>query len=850
MSWTDCIERALAAKKITGAKADEARERYENLYRNAVADGMSPTDAEDHAATLATGQIEAEKVQKRVADYKQMAWSIDNYKTFAEGGAAKIGDNAKAIIEGRVGSTPGIISLNDHATTAEGRIKAFLSDMTDKYSPKLIGLHYPKAGLENIVRELFKPGSTGDKVAEGLAKAWTKATDYGVKLYQDTGGILNHLEEWRLPQMQNRTKLWKVGGKQGETWIKDHMRWLDWNKMQWPNGARIDPADRERVLSEVYKTMKTGGDIRIKPGQYRGAGGGGLADHRFLIYRDADSWLAAHAKYGDGSIYETMMQHVEGMARRIATIKSFGPKPAFGLEQMISNMKRIAADADVAADKPPRTLPMIGETKFGIPTTYKDEATAATNYLRDAFQVKVRGMNAPENGSASLAAGMLANTRQAIMSAVLGSTYLYQGTQDFFTAALRYRLAGLPLFKSVATYAKLFTGQDKDLVRTLQRAGFINLSQSRIAHGYTRMTGLEPQGNRFTQRLSDTIMRASLTEWHAASARFTTAAEFTGALADWRHLPFDQVPGKRIMETHGITPEDWDAMRSTPLHVEGGHSFLFPDDHIDKTTIGTEADRFHTADLFMSMINQEAKLATIEAQVATALTLKGTTRPGTLLGEVARSLAMFKNFPLTVFNTHIRQALLENTIPGKIGYAAQVLLGMTLFGAVGVVLHDLSAGKNPQSMFDKNHIVSPEFWTRAALASGGFGIIGDLIAGNLQHGKTLGETLAGPLVNEGSDAINLAGEATKAVAGEKNHFARAANSFGQRWMPGSTLWWLKAPLRAMIWDNLLKATDPTAAEVFRRRVTAAQQNGQSYWWGPGNTLPTSAPDLSALVSRH
>ncbi|MER8854432.1 hypothetical protein NKI51_11635 [Mesorhizobium australicum] len=842
MAWLDCIDRALQAKRITGKKADEARERYANIYKEAIADGMSPGDAETHAADQATGQIEAEKAAKKSADFKQMQFSVNDWRAWQASDPKRIGWNANSVIEGTIGASPRI-SLNDFTTTAEGRLKSFLADMIDKYSPKMIGLVYPKAGLENIVRELYEAGSSGDRAASAFATSWTKATDYGVKLYNTAGGILNHLEEWRLPQMQNRVKLVKLGGKEGETWIKDHMQWVDWSKMIWPNGAHIDPLDRERVLSEVFKTMKTGGDYRIKPGEYRGAGGG-LADHRFLIYKDADSWLTAHQKYGDGSIYEMMMQDIEGMARRIATAQSFGPKPALGLEQMISNMKKFAADADLGRDNPPKELGF-------IPTTHHDAATKAENFLRDAFKAKVEGTNAPQNGSSAVIAGLAGDARNLIMSAVLGSVYLYQGTQDFFTAALRYRLAGLPVMHATGTYLKMFSTADKELPKLLMRSSFINLAQSRIAHAATRLTGLEPQGSRITQRISDTVMRATLTEWHAAAARFTTAAEFTGALADWRNLTFDKLPGKAMFESHGITAADWDAMRATPVHNLKGHEFIFPDDHITGTSTGSESERFGRADKFMAMINQEAKLATIETQVAAQLALKGATRPGTLPGELLRSAAMFKNFPLTMFNTHIRQALLSPTIPGKIGYMAQVVLGMTLFGAVGVVLHDVAAGKNPESLFEKGHITSPEFWTRAALASGGFGIVGDFIAGNLEHGKTLGETMAGPLVGEGSDLINLAGEAAKAAAGDpKSHFARKANEFGSRWAPGSTIWWLRAPLRAMLWDNLLKATDPQAAEVFRRRQAATLKNtGQTYWYPPGAEGPTGFPDLTALVRK-
>jgi hypothetical protein len=405
--------------------------------------------------------------------------------------------------------------------------------------------------------------------------------------------------------------------------------------------------------------------------------------------------------------------------------------------------------------------------------------------------------------------------------------------------------------RAAGTYVKMFARIDRDLPKVLRRAGFINLSQSHQSQALARLTGLEPEGSAIARRLSDTIMRASLTEWHAAAARFTTAAEFCGALADWRDMPFDELPGKGMFETHGITADDWDKLRATPVTDHHGSEFLFPDDHIFKTANGTEDERYAVADKFMSMINQEAKLATIETQVAAQLALKGNTRPGTLLGEAARSMAMFKNFPLTLINTHIRQGLLKPTIPGRVGYVASVMLGMTLFGAAGVVLHDVAYGKNPQSVLSKDYILNPEFWLRALFASGGLGLVGDLIEGNLGHDRSIGEVMGGPLAAEGSDLIKLMGATGKAAFGAPDqHVMRKVSAFGARWMPGSTLWYLRAPLRAMIWDQLLKATDPQAASVFRRREQFARKNGQGYWWGPGELLPNSAPDLTALTRKE
>jgi hypothetical protein len=154
-------------------------------------------------------------------------------------------------------------------------------------------------------------------------------------------------------------------------------------------------------------------------------------------------------------------------------------------------------------------------------------------------------------------------------------------------------------------------------------------------------------------------------------------------------------------------------------------------------------------------------------------------------------------------------------------------------------------------MLSRDHFINPEFWTRAALGGGGLGIVGDYLTNNLNSGSTgLGGVVAGPLIEMASSLRDLtAGEVAKFVAHRPVHLGRDLTRFLERWFPGDTLWYMRAPLRALIWENLLKATDPQAPEVFRRQERAARQNGQSYWWEPGHNLPSSAPNLGALVRR-
>ena len=838
MSWMDCIERALAAKRITSKSADTAREKYQNLYKEGLADGMGDRQAQDWAATQATQQIEVDLAGVKKRKLAQMRHSIDTWNTLNKGGPKKMKANAKAFFDLEPAATPGIISYKDQVEINRGYFQRLLDGFIDKYSPKFAGLHMPKAGLENIVRELFQPGSTGDAMAASIAKAWIATTDFAVRRFNQVGGVLSNRDGWLMPQRQSAIRLYKIGMTE---WVADHMGWLDWNKMRFPDGSRIDPADRERVLKEVFNTLKTGGDNKLVPGSSRGRGaavGNKFDAHRFLVFKDADSWLAMHNKYTEGaSIFETMLNHLDSMAHDMALVQVFGPNPSVGVQQIATSLKKIAATADIAEKKPPRVHGV-------IPTTWGDEAQKAVNDLDDTFRVITRANQAPENGGASIIAGLMGDVRSTTTSALLGSIFVW-APQDFANGVFRMRFAKLPVWRSMARYFTYMNPANKEDVKLMMRHGFINEAATRFAHTHMRITGLEAGGSRLGRRISDFVLRAGLTNWHTQSARFTTAAEFAGAMADWRNLSFDKVPLKRVMEAHGITAVEWDAMRKTPVATFKGHEFLMPDDYVRHSGL-PEAKAYDLADKFMTMIGQEARMATIEGSINSAVKLKGATRQGTLSGEIMNSVSMFRSFVLTAAHWHISAGLSQPvTVGGKIGYVGGWMAAMLVSGMIGLQLQQMVRGRDPLAMFD-----GPDFMLRAALAGGGFSIFGDLVAGDvLGTGIDMTTAIAGPPIEFLANATSLTvGNIFEAVRGKPTHFAEEAVKFTQKWAPGTSLFYVRRALQALVWENLLRWADPQAEHDFRKQARKLKRDtGQDQWWWPGKALPSRGPDLSAAV---
>ncbi len=44
-------------------------------------------------------------------------------------------------------------------------------------------------------------------------------------------------------------------------------------------------------------------------------------DHRFLIFKNADSWMKYQNEFGDPNVYDTMIAHTKNMSRDIAMME-------------------------------------------------------------------------------------------------------------------------------------------------------------------------------------------------------------------------------------------------------------------------------------------------------------------------------------------------------------------------------------------------------------------------------------------------------------------------------------------------------------------------------------------------
>ncbi len=816
-TFRECLEEQLKTKRVPRRKVKAALDRYDQLRETFIDEGMNPADAEARAGDQATRETMFRLKEDERRKTAQALKAIELSATFQRSDiAATPGQRLKALVSPRAG-TP-IQSYEVLKDVYRGLIYSRMSDIIEQFGTKGLGVIRSEKGLEKVIREMFGI-DTGDPVAKLLAKSWREASDLSVDLFRQVGGALAKREDWLIGQRQSPARMVQAGRK---TWIADHLNWLDWNRIRRPDGTLVAPAEREQYLSDVFDTIRTGGANKISGGKTRRSATGNQLDaSRELIFKDADSWLAMHQKYQDGSIFDQMVGHVETRAHHIAMMKVFGPNPKQGAETAKAIARQIAGKLDAA------------DESGNVPALAKLDDDAAT--FDDMFIRATRAANgSPEN---RIAAGA-ALTRNTLTSAMLGSAALIAIPGDLVNAAHVRAFNKMGAKIGMADYLKMFNpldSADRDIAR---RAGFVHESAVALAYSAERFSSLAAEGPKWGRRMADVVMRASLLSGHTQAARFATQTEMLGLLARYRDEAFDDLPFREMLKQNDINARDWDEMRAIPLwEPKPGATFMRPSDVFRHLGDTRRAHELH--DKFMALAVGVSKEMIPEATIESATTLRGATRSGTPIGEVANSLAMFKSFPVTFVNIHMRKMLLRESAIGRGGYLIALIAGMTMAGALATQLREITQGRDPQS------VDSVAFWATAMLRGGGLGIWGDVLFAGFNRPDGLNDLVAGPLLSTLGKGLNLTfGNLYEAIQGEDTNALPEAISFARDIMPGHSIWYGRLLFQRMIFEQVMQEVDPRAFARAKSRLKRwAEQNDTGFWFEPGDTAPDRAPEL-------
>ena len=818
MSLDKCLSTLQAAGKIDPGREEQARKIYEEI-RAAIGDELGADEAAAKATQRALERLKNEAAEKRrqtllqASRQREIMGNLRDYRDsrgredWAAAAVAHIESDGVATFSNIEGRRKAVL----------GQLHGTLTDFLATFRRDLLGRVRQDADLEDVIRYGFREEVKNPSARE-LGEAFDRTSEQGRLRFNQAGGHIPKRNRWGITQTHSMMEIRKAGFADWRAFTMEH---LDPSEM-YDNltGRPLGRAEVEKMLPGIFETVTTAGWNNVEPSgvPLNGKMANRRADPRLLVFKSADAWLAYHKRFGEGDLFDLMLGHIDGMARDIAAMEVLGPNPAATLrwmEQMIQK-QGTTTDAKLGGQK------------------RENAAKAAIKRMRDMYALYSGRASSPV--STKWARGF-AGGRNVIVSALLGRAAISAVT-DLSYQRVAAQFAGLPMTGILKRYVKLFRPTVNADQKLAVRSGLVAENWATLAVAQQRYA-TEVTGPEFARRLADFTMRASFLSPWTQAGKWAFGMEFMGFLADQRRLAIDNLPAPlaRTLQRYGFSGEEWDIIRKTPLFEHEKATFLRPDDLARRTDV-PQALANDLATRMLEMIQQETEYAIPGATLRGRATLLSDTQPGTFAGEMLRSLAQFKNFPVSVITMQMQRMMSIKGAMGKAAYGANLVISTALMGYFAYQMKQVASGKTPIPFTEEN-------WKKlvgaSVLQGGTLGLYGDYLFGDTnRHDRNIEQSVAGPVVGALADTQRLTvGNLMEAAQGKKTNAGVEALDYAGRYSPGGNIWYLDLAYQRVLLDQLRKEVDPNYQEAFRRmEAKARKEMDQEYWWAPGEMTPS------------
>lgn len=825
MPFSRCIAAALADQQITQDEHDHYQQvftGFENDYRRQ----MSPHEAAAEAARETFRYIEDATAEQRRRTFLALAAResvLSRLDSHVNGRTGKSDpyQAAQALYDRLAPGRRGLAVEQQHEFW-RGQAQAELDGAYTTWRRNMLGQRREIPREINIVREVFGE-RTGDEAAMMLAAGWKRASEMLRQAFNRFGGHIGQLEDWGLPQTHVARLIRESGF---DAWADYLMPLLDRSRMlDRGTGRPLDNAGLRAALRKAYDSILTGGWDDREP---TSNGGRALAnrrdDSRFLHFKDADSWFAYQRQFGEADPINAMLSHIEAMARDVAHLQVMGPNPSATL----SWLKQVLSKRAALANEPER-------------------ATKANVNLDKLYSNYTRSNAAPVR---PLLAHVIDNIGNLLSAAQLGAASVTAVPSDLNFQKLTRQFNGLPEVKALATYLKLLDPTNPEHRLAAIRMGLGAQSYGQILGQQGRYIG-EIYGHEWSRWINDRVLAASgLTAWTEAG-RHAFGVDFYGHVAAEAGKEFGTLDTAfaGMLGRYGIGAREWDQLRTTPSFEVSGAHFIRPADIMARTDLDQGA-ALELASKLADAAQTETEFAVPSGSLQARAEINGLDHPGEFISIVKRSAAMYRTFGSTLLLSHGRRIMAMGGKPvQRTRYAANLVIGSMIAGAMAIQAKEIIAGRDPRPMDDWR------FWAASFVTGGGGGLLADFVYAGLQGTSSAGQGLAtigtgpigGLLADIGTTLLSSQGigaSAQQPGATAKN-FATRSLELAKRYMPGGSLWYARLVMEREIWDQLQSQIDPGWQGRSARIERWYQRQFQnSYWWHRGETAPERAPDLS------
>ncbi len=711
-----------------------------------------------------------------------------------------------------------------------------------------------------VMREMISPESTGDRAARQTADIFSRYLEHMRRQLNEYGADIGKLDGYA-PQSHDSLKLRRAGEAEWVRYMAERLDW-ERTFPDLPDEEVLGALGEvyQNIVTGVRQNHgeKTRGSAFTPPRNLAT----NLGRERVLHFKDAAGAVEYNRRFGTGNIMQGMIAKLETYARRLALMRTFGPNPEVMIKGFLDREIQAARKAHGDPERILNAWQgerrgklghyyraLAGET--GTPENISVARVAATirglvsmaklggAFLSSFADIGIKAAAARHAGEGWLEAwhtGVsmrferfqsrekreLGRQLGVYTQALLGELYSKFDVNDALPGKMTrwmnafFKMSGLTDWTEAHRAAYTFhlssrlahfvgegaDGVNKDLAVILRRNGLMD----RLAL-LEKMVD-EVEGEKYVipenaYRLTDAELEGYLPErFQAQNDPRLLLAKWKenrrSALADLeREEPFEGVAGD--FETGSLA--EYHKYLQTRLPEDLRHKPGLPDADAWEHARAAELARMreNLARDVMGYFADETGYAVLEPDAKTRATMYGSTRAGTLAGEMLRFAWQFKSFPVAYWQrimseSRWQRASADQThritgdIPGFIHFFA----ASTVLGYVSMAAKDISKGREPRSLWEN----PVEVTLAAIMQGGGLGLLGDFFLGTADRfGNQLASNLIGPAPQALSNIGVMFGQL---VRGEFREGGETAARFIVDNLPFVNLWYTRMAMDYMV----------------------------------------------------